>query len=242
MNTRKKLIITFITLGVAIVAVLGVTFGVLAAQRQSVANQFSVNFVADNVSADIQAYYIPKNGETVYFTHTVNNIPTSSITIVPETNEARYTLVAPNVTLTPECNSVKAVFKFTNTASAGGRSVAVNFVQNNSDMENVIVRYWFSKRGNLVNTVEYVGIYYEEATSYVAYIEPGETIYYYMLIEIVDLTINASFIADDNDLIFAFATESELPENWYQMVAQMEAAENQLYPVQNQEPDEQVEP
>ena len=57
MSTKKKLIISISTLCVAVIAIVGITVGVLAARSASITNNINVGYTAREVAATISATY-----------------------------------------------------------------------------------------------------------------------------------------------------------------------------------------
>ena len=152
MTTKKKLIISITTLSIAIVAALGITFGVLAATQQNVANQFSVTYVANNVSATVAAKYQIANSDPVYFTGgTVawddsTNPATGAnagTTFAAADNQASRSLTSSLATLTANNNYVIYTYRFHNDNAANGRAMTVTLTDStNKEGKNVNVYYY----------------------------------------------------------------------------------------------------
>ena len=222
MTTRKKLIISMVTLSVAIVAALGITFGVLAAQNQAVTNQFSVSYTANNVSATVGIKYAVAGGEDVYFSggnayyDETNSLgQNSAITFVPTTSESTGNLTTSNAELTSTNSYVIYTYYFKNNASNGGKYLTATITDDLVTTTNMTTKYFPSTRAtetySNINTNGYDS--YENIPQKTMYIEPGDTMYFYLLVEISDLTVDAS-LARNNSGNWALATSETVSEGW----------------------------
>ena len=215
MTAKKKLIISITTLSIAIVAALGITFGVLAAQRQSVANQFSVTYTASNVVATVSArqkvkggspvsFVGPNNGSTVGFGVTSAEVTSSTVT-------ANETLsIAEAAELTVQNNWVLYQFAFINGITAGGNDMLVELTDGVAGTEyavNVNVTHFVSTTDlfdgeNVDTTIETAVASATEATSYnVPAGNSAAPVYFYIYVEINDNTKDASYTSGTGHMI-----------------------------------------
>ena len=211
MTTRKKLIISLTTLSLAIIAVFSITFGVLAAQTQSVKNIFSVNYAADNVAATVAAKYQVKNGSSTYLTGgnvTYDNTANAGYRFQPgddNTNPATLSASGANVTLTATDNYVIFTYIFQNDNSTGGRAMTVTLTDS-AVKTNVNCYYLASAEANKgYNDIYYSTYDAQDETNNVVRTEgqvPSTqtvnaqgTVYFYVLVEIDDDTLDASYVS-----------------------------------------------
>ena len=232
MTTKKKMIISMVTLGIAIVAIIAIVIGVLAASNQSVANMFSVSYVANNVNATIAGSYTTQAGVTT------NYVP---VTFNPEDSETNGELTisngSPSAVIDEFNTYILFKYSFTNNNSQGGRylKVTLNRDQFDGENSNLNKHYFISTSGDEnYDKVTTYGVsdfsYIENDTDDVThpgfgldpkdiYVEPQQTIYYYIVVEIADLTINVDFSTSvSNEPIWILESEDTVSTEWSNFV------------------------
>ena len=244
MTTKKKLIIAITSLSVALLAVIGIVIGVLAARNQAVSNNFSVTYEANNVSATVGAKFkIGESGEDQFFTggntyydssDEYNPIGQySAQRFVPADGENNdVTLAMPkdqnndpiNIELSVENQYVIFTYYFTNNASIGGRYLTVELdraiVPDNST--NLNLYYFPSNYGaetyeKIVNldSSTYKFTSYSALTHKTMYVAPGQTMYMYFIAEIDDLTVSTGTInSNQYSFVLGTTTEADVPSGW----------------------------
>ena len=234
MKKKRKIIGLITTISASAFALTALTFGVLAATTQSVKNNFSINYAADDVSATLKASYKIGDTSPVDFVNSANTSSTELTFVATDGNEQTGSLQAPGennqITLTAENDYVIIKNSFTNNNSATGRYLVVNF-QNNmiteSVNDNINVLYFPSSYGTGTNFetkakietsgngAEYASLAFPAAEQKTLYIAPQETFYIYTLIKISDPTLDVSVPAA-NATAFALSTvaSSSVPASW----------------------------
>lgn len=184
MSTKKKLWISIGALCVAIVAGLGITFGVLAAQTQKVNTGFEVEYKATNVTATVSASYKSKNGTKVDFKDGNN----TSVSFVASDETKTGSLSADKCTLTATDNYVVYEYVFKNDNATGGRSMTVAMADT-SEKENVTVTY-ASSETQITDASTITATAYETQT-----VAAQGTVYVYIKIAIAEDTLDASYVS-----------------------------------------------
>ena len=224
MRTKKKLAVSIGSLVVASGAAVGLTFGVLAATNQAIRNEFSVNYVANNVSAIVSANYATKLGTTGNFTDTNGN---TEIEFEPGDDSSTQILSVEQINLTASDNYVIFTYRYTNTATAanGAHWLAVEFLNDSISRENLTTTYYCSSS----NAETYSNIKTNGYSTFnsipqkTVYIEPQGSFYFYTLEEITDVTHDAGFSATSNDIGWGLSTvaRSSVPQAWFTYVESM---------------------
>ena len=246
MNARKKLIISITTLSVAIIATIGLVFGVLAARNQSVTSQFSATFVADNVSAKVGVKYnIGASGVDQFFTGGNASYASgvgsgSAISFNPasgETTSANATVLTmplssgltSNIELTTENQYVMFTYYFKNTASTPDANQTVHYLAVNLTGDlftsgNLDIYYYISPNDDetatdiLASNNKFVG--YSNMTQTTIYVEPQDTMYIYVIAKVHDLT-TAVNVSSNNSAYFNLSTVDTLPQSWTNFTSSM---------------------
>ncbi len=204
MSTRKRLYLAFITLSITLVVAIGIVVGVYAALNQSVANDFTIMYEARNVSARISAYRYTAETARVNFTTESGE---RYIVFDPQDSSEIKTLSTTDVELTSSDRYIVMVYKFENTASAGGRTMTVTLSADNMNSTNMNRWFLCSSNDNVgYQTIKNTGFSsYNAITPKTFSVQPQSAMYYYQLIEVADITKSAE-ITDNNEIGFLLST------------------------------------
>lgn len=149
MSTNKKFTIALVTLGVALLLVVGAVIAVFAAGFQGVNSGFKVTYSATNIEATVSAQYQKydnkgaTSGEAVDFT-TAGGEKTISFTTETddETDATQYqALTTDDVALSRTIPSVTFTYKFVNDSDTNKLAVALTGTKAPVEGDNVTVTY-----------------------------------------------------------------------------------------------------
>lgn len=221
MKTRKKLIISIATLSVAIVAALGITFGVLAAQNQAVVNQFTVSYTASNVVATVSASYLKAGDQEANRVNFTDGNSNTTISFSAANDKTTGSLSVSDFTLSADADYVIFRYAFQNDASVGGRAMSVTLTD--TSVKTNVTCYYYAVADNAnVSYETIVAANNDDASDLSALTVSAKTAgeqtndpdvthigYFYVVVKITDNTLNASYTSGaQNGISWALASVS----------------------------------
>ena len=193
MSSKRKMWITIASLVVVVVAMVGVTIGVLAASTATVTSNINVRYVAQEVavicSADYKVGGISAYGsEGTAVNMTVNGAANGSTTVEFDGSETTATgTLSPTATIDLTKTNHTVVFRYT-FQNTGSGTITATLTPGITTAENVT--YSYSKDDST-----WVASGSAAAADYTFTIAESATAYYYVKVSITNVALNASFAA-----------------------------------------------
>ncbi len=221
MNKKKLSTTMLLVFSIVLFVVSGAIF-VHSAQSQVTHSTVSVSYVADNVSFTSKAFYqVAGNNSITYFTDTESPYGQELTFVASDSTSYTRTLNATDFSLGVNNNYVLLTFSFRNDASSGGYCIKVSLTDGTTNKNNVNVTYLSDSSNYLSNMSSPTSAELTSQKSSVSsasaptdvYIEAGDTKYFYILVEVDNLYLNANYTSTaSNGLVWNIQSTTELEE------------------------------
>ncbi len=145
MNSKTKIFITFFSLSLVIIAMLGITVGVLATKSANVTSQITITYITREIKAEVSATY-KRATDTAETPLTTSGGAQKIVFTGYEDNNVDNSLTADEIPLTVNNRYVTFTFTFKNTGTADFTAsltlpqldnIDATYKLNNADIESL---------------------------------------------------------------------------------------------------------